>query len=412
MSSLLIRNARHIYLTDEENTGERIEGSAMAEIPSLFDGWILVEDEKIADFGPMNTCPDNADEILDLQDQFVLPAWCDSHSHIIYEGSREEEFVDRIRGLTYEEIAEKGGGILNSADRLREASEDSLYEQAKARLDEVTKYGTAALEIKSGYGLSTESELKMLRVARRLKEESRLTIKTTFLGAHAIPKEYKDNREGYIDLIINDMLPKVAEENLADYMDVFCDRGFFTMEETEKLLQAAAKYDLKPKIHANELANSGGVQVGVRNNAVSVDHLEAIGDREIEELKNTSTIATLLPSTSFFLNLDYAPARKMIDEGLGVAMASDYNPGSTPSGKIPFILSLACIKMGMLPEEALAATTINGACAMEIGDTHGSIARGKYANLIITKRIPSLAYIPYSFGSDLIDRVIVKGKIM
>lgn len=412
MSSILIRNARHIFLTDENNKGERYEGSKMGEISSLFDAWLLVEDDKIADFGPMNTCPDNADEVLDLHDQCILPAWCDSHSHIVYDGSREQEFIDRIRGLSYEEIAENGGGILNSAQRLREASEESLYEQAYARLEEVIGYGTGALEIKSGYGLTTESELKMLRVARRLKEESRVTIKTSFLGAHAIPEQYKSNRQGYIDLIINKMLPRVADEGLADYMDVFCDKGFFTVSETDKLLKAAARYGLKPKIHANELANSGGVQVGVKNNAVSVDHLEAIGSEEIHVLNGSSTIGTILPQTSFFLGLDYAPARDMIDQGLGIALASDYNPGSTPSGKIPFVLSLACIKMKLLPEEALSAVTINGAYAMELAESHGTITRGKYANLIITKRIPSLAFIPYSFGSDLIDRVILKGKIM
>lgn len=412
MSSILIRNARHIYLTDENGDGQRVEGTAMAEIPSLFDGWILVEDEKIADFGPMNTCPENADEILDLQDQFVLPAFCDSHTHLVYEGSREMEFVDRIRGLSYEEIASAGGGILNSALRLQEASEESLYEQAVLRLNEVMQNGTGAIEIKSGYGLTTEAEIKMLRVARRLKEESRMTIKTSFLGAHAIPAEYKNNREGYINLLINEMLPLVADEGLADYMDVFCEQGFFTVDETDMLLQAAAKYGLKPKIHANQLYNSGGVQVGVKNKAVSVDHLETIDEAEINALMGQPTIATLLPSASFFLNMHYAPARKMIDSGLGVALATDYNPGSTPSGKIPFVMSLACIKMNMLPEEALVATTINGAYAMEIADSHGSIARGKYANFIITKRIPSLAFIPYSFGSDLIDRVVIKGKIM
>lgn len=412
MGSLLLRNARHVFLTDEENKGERVEGKGMAEIPSLFDAWILIEDEKIIDFGPMNTCPEAADEILDLLDQCIIPAWCDSHTHLIYEGSREEEFVDRINGLSYEEIAEKGGGILNSAAKLREASEDSLYEQARSRLNEVVRYGTGAIEIKSGYGLSTESELKMLRVARRLKENSPLTIKTSFLGAHAIPEQYQDDRQGYIDLIINDMLPKVANEGLADYMDVFCDKGFFTVEETDRLLTAGARHGLKPKIHANELANSGGVQVGIKNNAVSVDHLEAIGDKEIEALKGQPTIGTVLPNVSFFLGIDYAPARKMIDSGLGIAIASDFNPGSAPSGRVPFLLSLACIKMGLLPEEAITAATINGAYAMEIADTHGTIARGKYANLIITKRIPNLAYIPYSFGTDLIDRVIVKGKIM
>lgn len=412
MSSILIRNARHIYLTEDNPEGKRLEGSKMSEIPSLFDGWILVEDEKILDFGPMHTCPESADEILDLQDQFIIPAWCDSHTHLVYQGSREQEFVDRIRGLSYEEIAARGGGILNSAGRLQEASEESLYEQAVGRLQEIIKYGTGAVEIKSGYGLTTEAEIKMLRVARRLKENFPVTIKTTFLGAHAFPLEYKKDREGYINLLLNEMLPLIADQGLADYIDVFCEKGFFTVDETDKILSAGAKYGLKAKVHANQLYNSGGVQVGVKNNAISVDHLETISDTEIEVLKGSPTIATLLPSASFFLGMHYAPARKMIDSGLGVALATDYNPGSTPSGKIPFVLSLACLKMGMLPEEAMVAATINGAYAMEIADTHGSIARGKMANFIITKRIPSLAFVPYSFGSDLIDRVIIKGKIM
>ena len=351
------------------------------------------------------------DDVLDGGGRLVFPTWCDSHTHIVYTSSREAEFVGRIKGLTYEEIAKNGGGILNSAERLNNTSEDELFESALERLKEITTYGTGAVEIKSGYGLSAEGELKMLRVIKRLKETSPLTIKATFLGAHAIPLKYKQRRQEYIDLIINDMLPIIGKEKLADYCDVFCDRGFFTPDETDAILQAGWKYGLQPKIHANELDYSGGIQVGVKNKALSVDHLEFTGDKEIEALLSSETMPTLLPSTAFFLGLHYPPARKMIDAGLPVALASDYNPGSSPSGRMPFILSLACVKLKMLPEEAINAATINSAYAMGLSSTHGTITVGKKASLFITKPMANYNVIPYSFGSDLIETVLIEGTV-
>ncbi|MCL4142124.1 UNVERIFIED_CONTAM: hypothetical protein GTU68_033063 [Idotea baltica] len=358
----------------------------------------------------MDDLPVASYPILDAAGGTVLPAWCDSHTHIVYHQSREQEFVQRIKGRPYEEIAKEGGGILNSALRLQQASIEELYDQALERLHEVIGYGTGAIEIKSGYGLTEKSELMMLKTIRKLKETSPIPIKSTFLGAHAVPTLYKNNRDGYIDLLINRLLPQIADEGLADYMDVFCDRGFYTVDESARLLEAGWKYGLTPKIHANELANSGGVQVGVKYNARSVDHLECLGLEEINTLLGSDTMPTLLPSTAFFLNIDYAPARTMIDAGLPVALASDYNPGSTPSGRIPFVLSLACIKMKMLPEETIHAATINGAYAMDLSVTHGSITKGKAGNIIITKPISSIAYIPYSFGSDVVRDVIINGQ--
>ncbi len=387
----------------------------MKNLPIIYDAWLAIDDGVIAEFGPMAEWPGILDwtnlEVIDATDKLVFPAWCDSHTHIVYDGTRETEFVDRINGLTYEEIAKRGGGILNSAKRLQNASEDSLVEQALGRLDEIMKLGTGAVEIKSGYGLSLEAELKMLRVIKKLKELSPLTIKSTFLGAHALPIKYKDNREKYIDLIVNEMLPAIAEEKLADYCDVFCDRGFFTQEETDIILQRAADFGLKAKIHANELDFTGGIQVGVKNKAISVDHLECTGDAEIEALLNSDTMPTLLPSTAFFLGLENPPARKMIDAGLPIALASDYNPGSSPSGNMNFIVSLACIKLKMTPEEAINAATINGAYAMELSSELGSIALGKTANLFITSEIPSYNFIPYSFGKDKVETVIINGEI-
>jgi len=381
----------------------------MAALPSLHDAYVLIENERIAAFGPMSECPERADEVLDASGRLVLPSWCDSHTHLVFAATREEEFVDRIRGLSYEQIAERGGGILNSARRLQATSEDRLFEQAWERLQEVIGYGTGAIEIKSGYGLTLDSELKMLRVVRRLKEQSPIPIRATFLGAHAVPQEYKARRNEYIDLVINEMLPRVAGEGLADYCDVFCDRGFFTVEETDRILQAGWQYGLKPKIHANELGITGGVQVGVKNRAVSVDHLEHCGEAEIQSLLSSDTLPTLLPSCAFFLGIPYGPARRMIDAGLPVVLATDYNPGSSPSGKMSFVVSLACIKMKMLPEEAITAATLNGACAMELEQDHGSIAVGKVANLIVTKPMNSVAQLAYSFGSDPIDTVILSG---
>ena len=411
MSSTLITNIKSIVGIQTQDHNFK-KGQEMNQVSTLEHGFILIENNVIVDFGPMSDIPDRADVVIDATDRLVLPSWCDSHTHIVYAAGREGEYVDRLRGVSYEEIAKKGGGILNSANRLQVTSEEDLYLSAKARLDEIIAMGTGAIEIKSGYGLTTESELKMLKVIRKLKENSSIEIKASFLGAHAIPMIYKENRKAYIDIIINEMLPQVAHEGLADYCDVFCDKGFYTVEETDRILKAAASYGLKAKIHANELAISGGVQVGIANNAISVDHLEAIGDEEIQALKNANTIPTVLPSCSFFLNIHYAPARKMIDEGLGIAIATDFNPGSSPSGNIPLLMAFACNNMRILPNEAFNGVTINGACALELGDTHGSIAKGKVANLILTHAIPSLDYMVYSFGTNHIDKVLLKGKLI
>jgi imidazolonepropionase len=409
MSNLLIKNIKTLLQADEI-ARTVAKGKQMSEVPQLENAWVLSENGLITDFGAMETCPERADAVIDATGKLVLPTWCDSHTHIVYAGSREAEFEMRIKGKTYEEIAANGGGILNSAQRLQNTSENDLFAAAWQRLQEVRSMGTGAIEIKSGYGLTLDAELKMLRVIRRLREKSDMCIKATFLGAHAIPTNYKQNRGAYIDLLINEMLPNIAAEGLADYCDVFCDEGFYTVDETDKILKAAAKYGLKPKIHANELAISGGVQVGVRNKAVSVDHLERISADEIACLLQSETMPTALPGTSFFLRIPYAPVRDMIDAGLPVCLASDYNPGSTPSGKMPFVFSLACIQMRLTPEEALNAITLNGAKAMEIADSHGSLARGKIANFIVTKPVSSLAFLPYAYGSDWIEEVIIKGK--
>jgi imidazolonepropionase len=386
----------------------------MAELPSLEDCYLHIEGDTIIGYGGMHDLDfsKNKDGVVyDAIGRFVLPAWCDSHTHIVYAGSREHEFVDKIKGISYEEIAKKGGGILNTAQKLHETSEDELFEQAYNRLEAVKKFGTGAIEIKSGYGLTVEGELKMLRVIQRLKNASNMTIKATFLAAHTYPTAFKNNHQGYIRQIIDNMLPRVADENLADYIDVFCEKGFFSIDETSQIIEAGLLYGLKPKIHANQLHLSGGVQVGVKYNAVSVDHLECMSEDEIECLKNSQTIATLLPTAAFFLRMNYQPARKMIDAGLPIALATDYNPGSSPSGNMPFLLALSCIQMRMTPEEAINAATLNGAYAMEVNDELGSITIGKKANLILTKPIPSLAYLPYSFGDNLIEKVIIQGKI-
>jgi imidazolonepropionase len=392
----------------------RVTGKAMQNLPQIENAWLAIENGIILDYGHMDDFPGITDwnnlEVIDASGKYVLPSWNDPHTHIVFAGSREAEFVDRIHGLSYEEIAKRGGGILNSAKKLRETSEDKLFEQSLPRLTEIANVGTGAVEIKSGYGLSTDAEIKMLRVIKRLKEVSPLTIKANFLGAHAIPLEYKENRAKYIDLIVHEMIPQVKEEKLADYIDVFCDRGFFTVAETEKILQAGIAAGLRPKIHANELDFSGGVQVGVAHNALSVDHLECVGDAEINALLNTETMPTLLPSTAFFLKLHYPPARKMIDAGLGIALATDYNPGSSPSGNMPFILSLACLYLGITPEEAINAATINAAYAMGVSEELGSITRGKKANVMLTKEMNSLYFLPYSFGSNLIERNFINGQ--
>ncbi len=410
MPNLLIRNIKTLVQA-EMQPRVLVQGADMAVLPVLQDAYLLLENDRIAAFGPMSECPERADETLDATGRMVFPSWCDSHTHIVFAATREEEFVDRIRGLSYEEIAQRGGGILNSAQRLRQTSEEVLFEAAWYRLQEVIGYGTGAIEIKSGYGLSLESELKMLRVIRRLKEVSPIPIKATFLGAHAIPAEYKHRRQEYVNLVVEQMIPQVAELGLADYCDVFCDRGFFSMEETARILQAGWAHGLKPKIHANELDFSGGVQVGVANRAISVDHLECAGDAEIEALRGSQTLPTLLPGCAFFLGIPYAPARKMIDAGLPVVLATDYNPGSAPSGRMSLVVSLACIKMKMLPEEAINAATINGARAMELEADYGSIAIGKKANLFISKPLASVAQLPYSFGSDPVDTVILNGRV-
>jgi len=377
------------------------------------NAWLAIENDKILDFGLMATF--NGDNYtnatqIDVTGKFIIPGFCDSHTHIVFAGSREGEFVDKIKGISYEEIAKRGGGILNSAKRLQQTTEDELIESAQKRLNEMVKMGTAAIEIKSGYGLTTPDEIKMLRVIKRLKETNSITIKSTFLGAHAMPTEFKENRKGYIDEITKKMLPQIADEGLADYCDVFCDKGFYTVEETDIILSTAVKLGLKPKIHANELDYSGGIQIGVKHGAISVDHLEFTGEEELEVLALSNTIPTLLPSTAFFLRLHYPPARKMIEAGLPVSLASDYNPGSSPSGNMFFIMSLACIQMKMLPEEVLNAATINAAYAMEINNTHGSITPGKEASFIITENIPSYAYLMYSFGRPCISEMYIKGK--
>ncbi len=410
---ILIKNIKTIVQANPANH-DKVSGKEMANLPCIDGGWISIDGPLISGVGEMDKgLPSELhfDHVINAEGQMAFPAWCDSHTHIVYAGSRETEFVDRIKGLTYEEIAKRGGGILNSAEKLNKASEDELFESARARLHEMAMNGTGAVEIKSGYGLSFDGELKMLKVIQRLKHHTDMTIKATFLGAHSIPLKYKQNRQEYIDLLINEMLPFIGYEKLADYCDVFCDRGFFTPDETDAILKAAARYGLIPKIHANELDYSGGIQVGVKNKALSVDHLEFTGDEEIKALMNSGTMPTLLPSTAFFLGLKYAPARNMIDAGLPVALASDYNPGSSPSGKMAFVVSLACVKMKMLPEEAINAATVNSAYAMGISKTHGSIKTGNRANIFLTMPVPNYNYLPYSFGSDLIHTVIIAGKL-
>jgi imidazolonepropionase len=397
-----------------------LRGPDMAILPSLDNAYLHIEGDTIVGYGLMEELMMSgrlkadsrqleAEGLYDADGQFVLPAWCDSHTHIVYAGSREHEFEDKIKGVSYEEIARKGGGILNSARKLNETNEEDLFQQAWERLEAVKKMGTGAIEIKSGYGLTVEGELKMLRVIKRLKAASNLTIKATFLAAHTYPTAFKNDHQGYIRQIIDEMLPVVADENLADYIDVFCEKGFFSIEETAQILEAGLAYNLKPKIHANQLHLSGGVQVGVKYNAVSVDHLECVGDAEIECLKNGNTIATLLPTAAFFLRLPYPPARKLMDANVAIALATDYNPGSSPSGNVPFLVALSCIQMKMTPEEAINAVTLNGAFAMEIQDELGSITIGKKANVIITKKMPSLSYLPYSFGENLMGKVMIKG---
>lgn len=414
---ILIKNIKNLVQV-EENPQILVKGKEMANLNTIEDAFLLIDGKYIEDFGKMSDLNyaqfEGVESLLelDVSGKLVLPSYCDPHTHLVFAGSREIEYSDKIRGLSYEEIAKRGGGILNSAKLLHNTSEQDLYYQSLNRASEIISQGTGAVEIKSGYGLTTEDEIKMLRVIKRLKETTPLTIKSTFLGAHAFPMEYKQNPDAYVDLVINEMIPKVAEEKLADYIDVFCDRGFFTVEQTDRILAAGVKYGMRPKIHANELAKSGGIQVGVKYNALSVDHIEYTEEDEISALLKSETMPTVLPGAAFFLNMPFAPARKMIDSGLPVAFASDYNPGSSPSGNMKLMMSFACVNYRLLPEEAINACTINSAYAMGVSKELGSIARGKIANLYITKEIPTYQFLPYAYGSELVDTVILNGEII
>lgn len=413
MPATIITNIKQLVNTRQQN--KLLRGIELAIMPSIENAYLVIENGIIAEYGEMDKLgwtDNNNDILLDASGQIILPCWCDSHTHLVFAASREAEFVDKIKGLSYAEIAAKGGGILNSAKKVNEAAESELLRLAWTRLNEVIQSGTGAIEIKSGYGLSVEGELKMLRVIKKLKAISPIPIKATFLGAHTYPLAYKDNHQEYIDLLINDMLPIIAGEKLADYIDVFCETGFFSPEETEIICRAGISYGLKPKIHANQLNLSGGTQVGVKLGAISVDHLETMDEESIQLLANSTTIGTLLPTAAFFLRMPFQPARKLIDAGCAIALATDFNPGSSPSGNMNFVIAMSCIQMKMLPEEAINAATINGAYAMELQDELGSITLGKKANIIFTKPIPSLAYLPYSFGTNLIDKVMIGGEFI
>lgn len=408
----LIVNIKEL-LQIRENSVLKVSGAEMSVLPTIKNAFLMIENDLILDFGSMDNLPINkVDLTIDATGKIVLPTWCDSHTHIVYAGNREQEFVDRINGMSYEEIANRGGGILNSAKKLNKTSEEEIYNQSKARLEEVMRLGTGAVEIKSGYGLTVEGELKMLRVIQQLAHDYPITIKATFLGAHAFPIEFKENHQGYIDLIINKMLPEIAKNKLADFIDVFCETGYFTVEETEQIMEAGIQFGLKPKIHVNQFNSIGGIQAGIKLKALTVDHLEIMNPEDIEALKNCDTMPVALPSCSYFLSIPYTPAREMMEKGLPIALATDYNPGSTPSGNMNFVVATACIKMKMTPEEAINAATINGAYAMGISSTHGSITIGKKANFIITKPIHSYYQLPYSFGSNLIDKVLIEGKLI
>lgn len=414
MHHLLITNIGKLYGVEKEN--EMLpyrKGKQMAELPFVEDAWLFLENDKIHSYGRMADMDFvHAEDVYDAEGRSVMPAWVDSHTHLVFAASRENEFVDRINGLSYEEVAQRGGGILNSAKKIHDIDEHALYDQSCHRLQNLIAHGTGAIEIKSGYGLSLSSEIKMLRVIRKLKETSSIPVVASFLAAHTYPLEFRDNHEGYLNLIIEKMLPMVADEGLADYMDVFCEKGFFSVDETDRLLEAGAKYGLKPKIHANQLHRSGGVQIGIKHHAISVDHLESLGAEEIIALQNSHTIPVLLPGAAFFLGMHYPPARELIDADLPVCLATDYNPGTCPSGNVPLLLSIACTQMKMTPEEAVNAITLNGAAALEKSHQLGSIAHGKKANLIVTHKIPSLAYIPYDYGNNPVERMILNGKLM
>ncbi|WP_394767963.1 imidazolonepropionase [Ferruginibacter sp.] len=418
-TTIIINIARLVNIREQSYL---LSGAALAELPCIEDAFLLVEDGMIAEYGAMFELeikvPQLPKHVIEAQGRFVLPAWCDSHTHLVFSASRENEFIDKIKGMSYAEIAAKGGGILNSAQKLNDASEDELFIQAWKRLQEVSKLGTGAIEIKSGYGLSVAGELKMLKVIKKLKEKSNLLIKSTFLGAHTYPIQYRENHQGYIDSIINEMLPVIAGKQLADYIDVFCETGFFSPQEMETICKAGMAYGLKPKLHVNQLNSIGGIEMGLNLNAVSLDHLESLTREEIVQLGKQSnnngneTICTLLPTAALFLRMDFPDARALINAGCAVALASDFNPGSSPSGNMNLVVALSCIQMKMLPEEAINAATINGAYAMELGNETGSITVGKKANLIFTKPIPSLAYLPYCFGTNLIDRVMIGGEFI
>lgn len=409
---ILIINIKELIQV-RENGILKVSGAEMNELPTIKNAYLLIENNIISDYGDMKNCPTiSVDSTIDATGKMVLPTWCDSHTHIVYAGNREQEFVDRINGMTYEEIANRGGGILNSAKILNETSEEELYNQSKNRLEEVMKMGSGAVEIKSGYGLSVEGELKMLRVIQKLKANYPIEIKATFLGAHAFPTEFKENHQGYIDILINEMLPAIANENLADFIDAFCESGYFSVSETKQIMEAGNKFGLVSKIHVNQFNAIGGVKAAVNNKALSVDHLEIMNHDDIEVLKNSDTMPVALPSCSYFLGIPYTPARTIIEAGLPLALATDFNPGSSPSGNMNFVVATACIKMKMTPEEAMNAATINGAYAMDISKTHGSITVGKKANIIITKPINSIYELPYAFGSNHIDSVFIEGNIV
>jgi len=409
--SLLIKNIKELLQVRESHISV-IKGKDMRVLPCIKNAYLLIEHDTIIDYGSMDDIQNlEADKIIDASGKIVLPTWCDSHTHIVYAGNREQEFVDRINGLSYEDIANRGGGILNSAEKLQNTSEEDLYQQSAKRLKNVIKLGTGAIEIKSGYGLTIEAELKMLRVIKRLKKEFPVKVRATLLAAHAVPKAYKNNKTAFVDLVVNKMIPEVANEKLATYIDVFCEKGYFDLEDTERILKTGREHGLIPKIHVNQFNAFGGVGMGVKYQALSVDHLEEMDQKDIDVLKNSNTMPVALPSCSYFLSIPYTPARQLMDAGLPLALATDYNPGSTPSGNMNFVISTACIKMKMTPEEAINAATINGAYAMGISNMYGSITKGKKANVIITKEIPSYAFMPYAFGDNHIEQVIINGLI-
>jgi len=410
--SLLIKNIKKLIQCRTENISF-VSGKDMSFLPSIDNAYLVIKNGKISDFGKMQDFKETSfNEVIDAKDRMILPSWCDSHTHIVFAGNRSKEFIDRIKGLSYEEIAARGGGILNSAKLLQNTSKEDLYNQSNMRINSVIRQGTGAIEIKSGYGLSLESELKMLQVIKQIKDSSKIQVKSTFLGAHAYPNEFKENKDGYIDLVLNKMLPAFSKENLIDYIDVFCEKGYFSPEDTEKIIKEGLKYNIRSKIHVNQFNVLGGVKIAVENNALSVDHLEVLQDDDIKILSKGSTIPVVLPTCSYFLGIDYAPARKLIDAGLPVAIASDFNPGSSPSGNMNFVISTACTKMKLTTEESINAATINGAYAMGLEDKVGSISKGKIANLIITNKINSIDDIPYNFGGNQIHKIILEGQLI